>query len=129
MNMINSLNNQNGGVPSDIIVKAIDKSVNIEKIDGPKIQSDKGKIENHQVEQNQPVDPKKISEFVEKANQLVLIFDKSIKFVYNSDTGKNYIDIVDNNTNEIVKKIPSESMRRFLDAVEGAVGMIVDEKA
>lgn len=75
------------------------------------------------------VDPKELKDFVGKANELVMIFDKSVKFVVDDKSGKKYIDIIDNNTNEVIKQIPPENIRKFIDAVSNMLGIIVDKKA
>lgn len=129
MNTINGQGNQvNNGVHAEPAVKVSEKNLSAETVNITKIENEKRRAENKKAV-TEPIDPQKIAESVEKANKLVLIFDKSTRFVYNQKLGVNFIDIVDNNTHEVIKKIPTEEMRRFLEAVEGAVGMIVDEKA
>ena len=91
------------------------------------------KIENDK-KTNDAVNQKEISQkeidgFVEKANNLVLIFDKSIKFVVDVKSGTRFIDVIDNKTNEVIKKIPPENIRKFMDAISTMVGLIVDKKA
>ncbi|MEZ7892854.1 MAG: flagellar protein FlaG [Candidatus Wallbacteria bacterium] len=90
----------------------------------------KNRIEEKKAEKQKPekVDVNSISDAVEKANKLVLIFDQSIKFTFNPKIGDNYVDIIDNKTNEVIRKIPSEEMRNFLESVANAVGIIVDKK-
>ena len=73
-------------------------------------------------------DPKEVNGFVEKANNLVLIFDKSIKFVVDEKSGRRFIDVIDNKTNEVIKQIPPENIRKFVDAIESAIGLIIDKK-
>lgn len=129
MNTINGNSNQmNNSVPIEPAVMNFDKNSKVEAQNNStaSIEKKHAEVQNSGKEKN--IDPQKIAESVETANKLVLIFDKSIKFVYNPKIGVNFIDIVDNNTNEVIKKIPSDDIRRFLESVEGAVGMIVDEK-
>lgn len=114
----NSESNSNAGSANILKAANMLKSVNENK-----------PAENQNSLKQQPLNPQEISDAVDKANKLVLIFDKSTRFVYNQKLGVNFIDIVDNYTNEVIKRIPSEEMRRFMEAVETAVGMIVDEKA
>lgn len=129
MNAINSNSSQiNNGVPIEPPIMNFDKN---SKIEAPKIPTsniEKKQAEIKQNNKNNDLDPAKIAESVETANKLVLIFDKSIKFVYNQKTGVTFIDIIDNNTDKVIRKIPSDDMRRFLKSVESAIGMIVDEK-
>jgi len=73
-------------------------------------------------------DSKEINGFVEKVNNLVLIFDKSIKFVVDEKSGRRFIDVIDNKTNEVIKQIPPENIRKFVDAIESAIGLIIDKK-
>lgn len=129
MNMINGNSNQiNNSVPIEPAVMNFDKNSKVEAQNNSTASIEKKHAEVQQTGKEKNIDPQKIAESVETANKLVLIFDKSIKFVYNPKMGVNFIDIVDNNTNEVIKKIPSDDIRRFLESVEGAVGMIVDEK-
>jgi flagellar protein FlaG len=129
MNTINGQGNTvNNSVNTDPAVKIFDKNLSVEAANITKMANEKKRAETLK-NGNDQIDPKKIADSVDKANKLVLIFDKSTRFVYNQKLGVNFIDIVDNNTNEVIKQIPTEEMRRFLEAVEGAVGMIVDEKA
>jgi len=127
MNTINGQNNPiNNSTPVEQAVKFLEKNHNAGSGNAIDHSADIQKNANNNREN---INAEEITESVEKANKLVLIFDKSIKFVYNPKLRKNFIDIVDNNTNEVIKKIPSDDIRRFLEAVKGAVGMIVDEKA
>jgi len=90
------------------------------------------KDENNKNIGNKPAekfDSKEINGFVEKANNLVLIFDKSIKFVVDEKNGRRFIDVIDNRTNEVIKQIPPENIRKFVDAIESAIGLIIDKKA
>ncbi len=90
------------------------------------------KNENNKNIDNKPAekfDSKEINGFVEKANNLVLIFDKSIKFVVDEKNGRRFIDVIDNRTNEVIKQIPPENIRKFVDAIESAIGLIIDKKA
>ena len=129
MNTINGQGNPvNNSAHAEPAVKVPEKNPNAESANITKMANEKRRAESQKAA-TEPIDPQKIAESVEKANKLVLIFDKSTRFVYNQKLGVNFIDIVDNNTHEVIKKIPTEEMRRFLEAVEGAVGMIVDEKA
>ena len=129
MNTINGNSNQiNNSVPIEPAVMNFDKNSKVEAQNNSTASIEKKHAEVQHSGKEKNIDPQKIAESVETANKLVLIFDKSIKFVYNPKIGVNFIDIVDNNTNEVIKKIPSDDMRRFLESVEGAVGMIVDEK-
>ncbi len=129
MNTINGNSNQiNNSVPIEPAVMNFDKNSKIEVQSNSTASIEKKHAEVQHDGKEKNIDPQKIAKSVETANKLVLIFDKSIKFVYNPKIGVNFIDIVDNNTNEVIKKIPSDDIRRFLESVEGAVGMIVDEK-
>ncbi len=130
MNTINGQNNSiNNNIPAEQTVKFLEKNHSAGSSNAVNHSADVQKNTNNQNNNREKINPEEITESVEKANKLVLIFDKSIKFVYNPKIKMNFIDIVDNNTNEVIKKIPSDDIRRFLEAVKDAVGMIVDEKA
>jgi len=130
MNNINSLNSiqPNSGVPLMQNVKAAERNAENDSLQN----NSNLKQTNELVQEKQKediIDSKTISDSVDKANKLVLIFDKSIKFVYNQEVGRNYINVVDNNTDEIIRKIPAEEVRRFIEAVANEVGIVVDKKA
>jgi len=126
--MINGIDNQVNFVQPSIGVRSVDRNGN-DSIQGMsenlKNKNEERRIENKKRDE---VDSKSIIDAVDKANKLVLIFDQSIKFTYNSKVGDNYVDIIDNNTQEVIRKIPTEDMRRFLESVANAVGIIVDKK-
>lgn len=129
MNMINGSNRTSASVPIEPAVMNFDKNSKVEVLGNQTAPIEKKHAEVQHSGKEKDIDPKTIAQSVDTANKLVLIFDKSIKFVYNPEIGVNFIDIVDNNTDEVIKKIPSDDIRRFLEAVKGAVGMIIDEKA
>lgn len=133
MNSINAVNNSADIIqaPVQTVNVAAKKSAEANFTQPVQQISDDIKSENiKSVEKknDEKLDSKEIHGFVEKANNLVLIFDKSIKFVVDEKSGKKFIDVIDNKTNEVIKKIPPENIRKFVDAIANVVGMIIDKK-
>lgn len=77
----------------------------------------------------EPIDQKTLQGYVDKANKLAAIFDKSIKFVTNYLEGRSYVQVIDNQTHEVIKEIPPKYIKSFISSVESAIGMVVDKKA
>jgi flagellar protein FlaG len=81
------------------------------------------------VEQQQAPEAKKqapdsaqLHEAVQRAEQAVRQFASNLRFSLDKETGKTVIKIVDSQTNEVIRQIPSEELlaiSRNLDRVEG----------
>jgi len=133
---MNSINMNNNSVDTTGITPAQTENVAVRKaaeaIFTQPVQHLSKDIKNENIKnikENEKFDSKEINGFVEKANNLVLIFDKSIKFVVDEKSGRRFIDVIDNRTNEVIKQIPPENIRKFVDAIESAIGLIIDKKA
>lgn len=67
-------------------------------------------------------DPVQLQEAVRRAEDAVRKFASNLMFSLDKDTGKTVIKIVDSQTNEVIRQIPSEELlaiSRNLDRVEG----------
>ena len=69
-----------------------------------------------------PPDSAQLQEAVRRAEDAVRKFASNLLFSLDKDTGKTVIKIVDSQTNEVIRQIPSEELlaiSRNLDRVEG----------
>jgi flagellar protein FlaG len=67
-------------------------------------------------------DPAQLQEAVRRAQDAVSQFASNLRFSVDKDTGKTVIKIVDSQTNQVIRQIPSEELlaiARNLDRVEG----------
>jgi flagellar protein FlaG len=69
-----------------------------------------------------PPDPVQLQEAVQRAESAVRQFASNLRFSLDRDTGKTVIKILDSETNEVIRQIPSEELlaiSRNLDRIEG----------
>lgn len=72
--------------------------------------------------------PDEAKKAVEGFNTLLKPTQSHLKFLYHEKIGDYYVQIIDDNTNEVLREIPP---KKFLDMVAGIweqIGLIVDEK-
>lgn len=90
------------------------------KPDGSAASNDK----NQQSSASQVQDAvKSMNDFVDKLNS------SSLKFSVDDDTGKTIVKVMDTETNEVIKQIPSEEMIEIAKAVDQLKGLLVQQKA
>jgi len=86
------------------------------------------------VQQNAPaekveVSAEKLQDAVEKMNELMDNSNRSLRFALDDEADKVVIKVVDMETDEVVRQIPSEETLKFSEFLEGMVGLIFDGKA
>ncbi|GAA0787673.1 flagellar protein FlaG [Marinobacterium sediminicola] len=87
---------------------------------------------NNAVQQSQAgveVSAEKLQAAVEKMNELMKESDRSLQFSVDDTSEKVVIKVVDQQTDEVIRQIPSEETLKFSEFLQGMVGMIFDEKA
>ncbi len=70
-----------------------------------------------------------LQEAVQKMNQLMESNNRSLQFSVDDSTEAVVIKVVDLDTDEVVRQIPSEETLKFSEFLEGMVGLIFDERA
>ncbi|RHW39929.1 flagellar biosynthesis protein FlaG [Lysinibacillus yapensis] len=84
--------------------------------------------QTHQFEQKLP----KIeisSNIVDKLNEFLEVHNKNLKFVYHEGLEEYYVEIVDSQTDEVIKEIPSKELLDAYYQMQKIIGNIVDAKA
>jgi flagellar protein FlaG len=66
---------------------------------------------------------------VEKMNELMQNGQRSLNFSVDDSTEKVVVKVMDTDTKEVVRQIPSEETLKFAEYLEGMVGLIFDDKA
>ena len=69
----------------------------------------------------------KLQDAVEKMNELMQGGKRSLNFSVDDSTDKVVIKVMDLDTEEIVRQIPSEETLKFAEHLEGMVGLIFDQ--
>lgn len=69
----------------------------------------------------------KLQDAVEKMNELMQNGRRSLNFSVDDSTEKVVIKVMDLDTDEVVRQIPTEETLKFAEYLEGMVGLIFDE--
>ena len=75
------------------------------------------------------VSPEKLQAAVEKMNELMQSGNRSLRFSVDDTADRVVIKVMDLETEEVVRQIPTEETLKFSEFLEGMVGLIFDEKA
>jgi flagellar protein FlaG len=70
----------------------------------------------------------KLDDIIEGINEFLQPSNTSLKFELHEKLNEYYVTIVDNDTHEIVKEIPSKKMLDMYAAMTEFVGLMVDKK-
>lgn len=77
-----------------------------------------------------PIDAGEVKKAAEAVNSVLRQFDsRSLQFSVDDDVGVNVVKVVDTQTKELIKQIPSEEMLALARALDKLQGMLVKDKA
>lgn len=79
-------------------------------------------------DEEQVVSKEKMHQVVESINEIFEISNKNLKFVYHEGLKEYFVQLVNSETDEIVKEIPPKKLLDAYYEMQKLVGMIVDEK-
>jgi len=109
------------------------QSHSINRVASPKITETAKKEEIG--EQNSPdlemineVSTEKMQKAVDSINEIFEINNSELKFVFHEGLEEYFVQLVDSETEEVVKEIPSKKLLDVFYEMQKLVGMIVDEK-
>jgi len=91
-------------------------------------QNHKHTVEQNVQEEEQLVSKVKMHQVVDSLNEIFEINNKSLKFVYHDGLKEYYVQLVNSETDEVVKEIPQKKLLDAYYEMQKLVGMIVDEK-
>lgn len=108
-----------GNMPQNISINKIEKG----NLEGSNV------VENEQKQQSKPETLKdKLSQAVDSLNEFLDITYKSSKFVLHEGLDRYYVQLVDKETEEVLKEIPPKKLLDSFYEMQKLLGMIVDEK-
>jgi len=86
------------------------------------------------VQQNAPaekveVSAERLQDAVEKMNELMQSGNRSLRFQVDDTSDRVVVKVLDIETDEVVRQIPTEETLKFSEFLEGMVGLIFDQKA
>ena len=70
-----------------------------------------------------------LKEAVKATNDFVSLVNNAVEFNLDDDTGITVVKVVDKNTKEVVRQIPSEEMLAIAKALDTVQGLLVRQKA
>ena len=80
-------------------------------------------------ERSAPSSREQLNAAVDATNAFVSTFNNSLEFTIDDDTGTTVVRIVDNETKELVRQIPSEEMLAIAKALDTIKGLLIHQKA
>lgn len=75
-----------------------------------------------------PVSKEKVKEVVDSLNQFLQPMHTSIHFEYHEQLHKYYVKVVDDQTNDTIREIPSKKLLDYYAAMTDFLGLMVDKK-
>lgn len=113
----------------DIQNHSINK-INSPKVTEPlKLKSEDGEeqmISTSEIENE--ISKEKMQQAVDSINEIFEINNSELKFVFHEGLEEYFVQLVDSNTEEVVREIPSKKLLDVFYEMQKLVGMIIDEK-
>ncbi|MDR2613971.1 MAG: flagellar protein FlaG [Candidatus Accumulibacter sp.] len=75
------------------------------------------------------VDPDELQKSVENIQKFVSMAARDIKFSIDEDSGQTVVKVVDRETEEVIRQIPSEEMLDLAQALDKLQGLLIKQKA
>ena len=66
---------------------------------------------------------------LDQAEKMAGVFGRNLKFRYRKEADVYQVEVIDAQSNEIVRKIPSDEMLRFIEHINEMLGALFDEQA
>ena len=76
-----------------------------------------------------PVDERAVQESVDKLNAFIRPYVTSLQFSIDKDLGKVVVKVMDTETKEVIKQIPSEAVLELAKALGKVEGLLVEQQA
>lgn len=74
-------------------------------------------------------DQSRVREVVHSVNNALKTLSRQIEFSMDQDTGTAVVKVVDQDTHEVLRQIPSEEMLNIAKSLDRLVGLLVRDKA
>lgn len=80
------------------------------------------------LEKNIEVDKSNLRKQTDKLNQVMDLFNYSIRFTLDDESKRMVVKVVNSETDEIIRQIPPKEMLQLMHRLDQVVGVILDEK-
>jgi flagellar protein FlaG len=77
----------------------------------------------------QTVDAKQVESAVSKISDFVQNFQRDLQFSIDEDSGRTIIEVVDSETKQVIRQIPSEETLRMAELLDSPDSLIFSEQA
>jgi flagellar protein FlaG len=67
----------------------------------------------------------KLSDAVDKANEFIMTMNQELNFSVDKDTGKTVVKVIDKQTGDVIRQIPSKEMLEIAKALDTINGLII----
>lgn len=109
--------------------KALDKLLKGSGNKGPNTKPDNAPVQIPKQTSNQSVvDMEQLEKAVEEANRIVFPTDNQFEFKIHDGTGRIMVKLINKQTNETIREIPSEKILDLIANIWEMVGILVDER-
>ncbi|MET4001048.1 flagellar protein FlaG [Marinobacterium sp. MBR-109] len=95
----------------------------------PTVNAATNTVQQAQQAEKPEVSPEKLQAAVEKMNELMQSGNRSLRFSVDDTADRVVVKVMDLETEEVVRQIPTEETLKFSEFLEGMVGLIFDERA
>ena len=75
------------------------------------------------------VEEEDLSNLVEGLNRFLQSYDKELRFHIRRESGDVSVQVVNPETDEVIKEVPSEEIQELQSRIQTAVGMLIDQIA
>lgn len=93
------------------------------------VQSAQKAVKPEKVNQDTKLSPRELSEIVQKANKALEVSQSSLKFQVDPDNGQTVVQVIDQDTQQVIKQIPSVEMLKLAKELEKMQGVLMSQKA
>lgn len=117
------------GIDSLSSQQYLNKANNNSNNDTKKIVSDKAKGSlQEELKNNQKDLEEEVKDSVKDVNEIVKKVKEGLSFQIHEDTEELMVQVVDKNTDEVIKELPPEEMLDLKARIQEMVGILIDEK-
>ena len=78
--------------------------------------------------EEQEMPAKQAKSMVDSMNKFLVSADSNLKFVFHEELNEYYVTIIDSQTDEVIREIPSKKLLDIHAAMREFVGLLVDRK-
>ncbi|WP_137938079.1 flagellar protein FlaG [Chitinivorax sp. B] len=76
-----------------------------------------------------PTSVEELKKAADKLNKVVNVYASELKFTVDEDTGFDVVRVIDTQSKEVIRQIPSEEMLKIAESIEHLQGLLVRQKA